>query len=130
SAQRGARPAFVGLVNYRAMVADVDFWRAMGTAVLYFVVTSGAKLAVGIALALLLASPSRGRTLAFLAVFLPWAYPGGVTVVAWFWMLNPPLITSYSIPMGNVKHAVDGALGAGAWAFASVILFNIWRGGS
>src|SRR5439155_2904740 len=87
SAQRGTRPAFVGLVNYRAMVADVDFWRAMGTTVLYFVVTSGAKLAVGIALALLLASPSRGRALAFLAVFLPWVYPGGVSAVAWFWML-------------------------------------------
>jgi len=66
----------------------------------------------------------------FLAVFLPWAYPGGVTVVAWYWMLNPPLITSYSLIAGNIKHAVDGAFGPGAWAFASVALFNIWRGGS
>src|SRR5256885_12919381 len=45
-------------------------------------------------------------------------------------MLNPPLITSYSVLMGNVKHAVDGVLGAGAWAFLSVMLFNVWRGGS
>src|SRR4029453_17494492 len=66
----------------------------------------------------------------FLAVFLPWAYPGGVTVVAWYWMLNPPLITSYSLIVGNLKHTVDGVLGAGAYAFLSVILFNIWRGSS
>src|SRR3989441_3843976 len=45
-------------------------------------------------------------------------------------MLNPPLITSYSVAMGSLKHAVDGLWGAGAYAFASVALFNIWRGGS
>jgi multiple sugar transport system permease protein len=63
-------------------------------------------------------------------VFLPWAYPGGVSVVAWFWILNPPLVTSYAVLMGNLKHAVDGVLGSGAYAFVSVMLFNIWRGGS
>src|SRR5205807_2883730 len=61
---------------------------------------------------------------------LPWAYPGGVTVVAWYWMLNPPLITSYSLAAGHLKQAVDGAFGSGAWAFGSVALFNVWRGGS
>jgi ABC-type sugar transport system permease subunit len=29
-----------------------------------------------------------------------------------------------------MKHAVDSALGGGAWAFLSVTLFNIWRGSS
>jgi ABC-type sugar transport system permease subunit len=81
-------------------------------------------------LALLLARPSRWRAVVFLAVFLPWAYPGGVSVIAWFWMLNPPLITSYSVAAGNLKHAVDAAFGSGASAFLSVILFNIWRGAS
>jgi ABC-type sugar transport system permease subunit len=81
-------------------------------------------------MALALATPSRGRALAFLAVFLPWAYPGGVTVIAWFWMLNPPLTTSYSVFAGTLKHAVDDLLGSGAYAFLSVVLFNVWRGGS
>ena len=53
-------------------------------------------------MALLLSRPSRWRGVVFLAVFLPWAYPGGVTVVAWYWMLNPPLITSYSLFAGNL----------------------------
>jgi ABC-type sugar transport system permease subunit len=53
-----------------------------------------------------------------------------VSVIAWFWMLNPPLITSYSVLAGTLKYAVDGALGGGAYAFLSVMLFNIWRGGS
>jgi len=122
--------AFVGLANYRTMLADPMFWRALAVTVVYFAVTTGAKLALGLGMALLLARPSRLRGVVFLAVFLPWAYPGGVTVVAWFWMLNPPLITSYSLLAGNLKHAVDGVFGLGAWAFLSVALFNVWRGSS
>jgi ABC-type sugar transport system permease subunit len=120
----------VGLVNYRAMVAEPFFWQALATTIGYLLVTTVAKLGLGLAMAVLLLRPSRWRGVVFLAVFLPWAYPGGVTVVAWYWMLNPPLITSYSLVAGNLKHAVDGVLGAGAYAFLSVILFNIWRGSS
>jgi multiple sugar transport system permease protein len=123
-------PAFVGLENYRRLAGDPDFWRAVLTTVGYFVVTTAAKLALGVGLALLLVRPSRGRALVFLAVFLPWAYPGGVSVIGWYWMLNPPITTAYSAAMGAVKHAVDGALGTGAYAFGSVMLFNVWRGGS
>jgi multiple sugar transport system permease protein len=122
--------AFVGLANYARLAKDVDFWSALLTTVLYFAVTTAAKLVLGVALALLLARPGRGRALVFLAVFLPWAYPGGVSVIGWFWLLNPPITTSYSTFMGGIKYAVDGALGTGAWAFTSVALFNIWRGSS
>jgi multiple sugar transport system permease protein len=122
--------AFVGLANYARLATDVDFWSALLTTVLYFAVTTAAKLVLGVALALLLAWPGRGRALVFLAVFLPWAYPGGVSVIGWYWMLNPPITTSYSTFMGGIKYAVDGVLGTGAWAFTSVALFNIWRGSS
>jgi ABC-type sugar transport system permease subunit len=122
--------AFVGLANYARLANDVDFWSALLTTVLYFAVTTAAKLVLGVALALLLARPGGGRALVFLAVFLPWAYPGGVSVIGWFWLLNPPITTSYSTFMGGIKYAVDGALGTGAWAFTSVALFNIWRGSS
>ena len=123
-------PVFVGLANYGRLLGDTWFWKALATTLGYLAVTTTAKLVLGVGMALLLARPSRLRALVFLAVFLPWAYPGGITVIAWYWMLNPPLITSYSVLMGNVKHAVDGVLGAGAWAFLSVVLFNVWRGGS
>lgn len=106
--------AFVGVANYRTMLAESLFWRATLTTVAYFALTTAAKVALGVAMALLLARPSRGRALVFVAVFLPWAYPGGVAVIAWYWMLNPPVVTSYSILMGTVKHAVDDVLGGGA----------------
>ncbi len=123
-------PTFVGLANYQRMLEDRDFWRGLVTTVLYFGVTTVAKLALGIGMALLLARPWRGRALVFLAVFLPWAYPGGVAVIAWYWILNPPITTSYAAFFGGMKYALDGVLSGGAYAFASVMLFNIWRGGS
>jgi multiple sugar transport system permease protein len=121
---------FVGLVNYRRLLADPEFWRAAFVTVGYAVVTSVAKLALGLGFALLLARPFRGRTLVFLAIFLPWAYPAGVSVIGWYWTLNPPTTTAYAPFMGHLKFTVDSVFGSGAWAFISVILFNIWRGSS
>lgn len=125
---RGA--SFVGLENYRRQLASPGFWWAATITVLYAVLTSAAKLGLGLAFALLLARPFRGRALAFLALFLPWAYPASVSVIGWYWTLSPPVATSYAPFMGHVKFAVDSALGNGAWAFASVILCNVWRGSS
>lgn len=123
-------PAFVGLKNYLRLFADAEFWWAGTVTVVYAAVTSAAKLILGVAFALLLARPFRGRALVFLAIFLPWAYPGSVSFIGWYWTLSPPITTSYSVFMGNIKYAVDGAFGSGAWAFVSVVLFNIWRGSS
>ncbi|PYN85041.1 MAG: hypothetical protein DMD87_25200 [Candidatus Rokuibacteriota bacterium] len=121
---------FVGLANYRRLLADATFWQAALVTVVYAAVTSAGKLALGLGFALLLARPFRGRALVFLAIFLPWAYPAGVSVIGWYWTLNPPTITAYAPFMGQLKYAVDGTFGIGAWAFASVMLFNIWRGSS
>ncbi len=122
--------AYVGLANYRRLLAGADFWQAAFVTVGYAVFTSVAKLALGLGFALLLARPFPGRVFVFLAIFLPWAYPAGVSVIGWFWTLNPPTTTAYAPFMGHLKYVVDGAFGSGAWAFFSVILFNIWRGSS
>ncbi|HXJ81923.1 MAG TPA: sugar ABC transporter permease [Candidatus Methylomirabilis sp.] len=127
--QEGAT-RFVGLTNYRQQLADPQFWQAATVTIVYAAVTSVAKLGLGLGFALLLARPFRGRALVFLAIFLPWAYPASVSVIGWFWTLNPPLSTAYAPLMGQLKFAVDGVLGDGAWAFISVTLFNIWRGSS
>lgn len=127
---KGGPAEFVGLDNYRRLLADPGFWRATAITVVFGAVTSLVKVALGIGFALLLARPFRGRALVFLAVFLPWAYPASVSVMGWYWTLSPPITTSYSVFMGTLKYVVDGAFGSGAWAFLSVTLFNVWRGSS
>jgi len=127
--QEGAT-AFVGLENYRRQLENPDFWMAATVTIVYTVVTSVAKLALGLGFALLLARPFRGRSIVFLAIFLPSASPASVSVIGWYWTLNPPIATAYSVFMGNLKYATDSVFGGGAWAFLSVTLFNIWRGSS
>ena len=122
--------AFVGAQNYSRQLEDPAFWRTAVVTVVYAVVTVAAKLALGLGFALLLARPFRGRTLVFLAIFLPWAYPASVSVMGWYWTLNPPVPTAYAAFLGQVKYVVDGALGGGAWVFVTATLFNIWRGSS
>jgi multiple sugar transport system permease protein len=121
---------FVGLDNYRRLAGDPQFWWAATVTVVFAVVTSAIKLAVGVGFAMLLARPFRGRALVFLAIFLPWAYPASVSVIGWYWTLSPPIPTAYSAFMSSMKATVDAALGSGAWAFLSVTLFNVWRGSS
>src|SRR2546427_12516382 len=122
--------AFVGIENYRRLLGEAEFWRAAAVTVVYAAVTSVAKLALGLGFALLLARPFRGRAFVFLAIFLPWAYPAGVSVIGWYWTLNPPTVTAYAPFMGQLKFFVGSALRGGAWAFVSVMPFNIWRGRS
>ncbi len=123
-------PAFVGLDNYREQLGDPEFWRA---AVVTLRLRCGDQRGQARDRRRLRADAGAaipGRALVFLAIFLPWAYPASVSVIGWFWTLNPPITTSYAVFMGTLKHAVDSEFGGGAWAFFSVTLFNIWRGSS
>jgi multiple sugar transport system permease protein len=121
---------FVGAENYRRLAEDPTYWKAALVTVVHAVITTVIKLVLGMGFALLLARPFRGRTLVFMAIFLPWAYPASVSVIGWYWTLSPPVTTASSAVLGGWKWTVDAAFGSGAWSFLSVTLFNIWRGSS
>jgi len=121
---------FIGLANYAELLKEPAFWRATADTLAYLVLTTFFKLAVGVAMALVLARPFPGRVIAFLAAFLPWAYPAGLGAVGWYWFIVPPLHTSYSELFGNLQYYMDSHLGPGTWGFIALVAFNIWRGGS
>jgi multiple sugar transport system permease protein len=121
---------FVGLRNYAEFLQSPAFWLAATNTAGYIAVTTVLKLAVGIAMALVLHRPFPGRPLVYLAAFLPWAYPAGVGIISWYWYMTPPLHTAYGPFMVDLRLFFDSHVGDGAWGFLSLILFNIWRGGS
>jgi multiple sugar transport system permease protein len=122
--------AFVGLANYSAILQDPAYWRGAANTMGYLVATTVLKLGLGVGVALLLARPFPGRAFVFLLAFLPWAYPGGLGLVGWYWFIIPPLHTAYSLAMSNLRFAFDAWFGIGAWRFLSLVIFNVWRGGS
>jgi ABC-type sugar transport system permease subunit len=121
---------FIGLRNYAELLGDPTFWRATVNTLGYLGVTAVLKMALGVGIALLLSRPFPGRPLVFIAVFLPWAYPGGLGAVGWWWFFTPPLRTAYSEAMSNLRYLFEQPLGIGAWGFLSLLAFNVWRGGS
>jgi len=122
--------AFVGLRNYADLVRDPAVWVGMRNTIVYIVLTGVLKLATGVVIAMALARPSCARPFVFLAAFLPWAYPASVALIGWYWFLIPPVHASYGPALAQLRFAVDGHLGDGAWGFLSLIALNVWRGGS
>ncbi len=121
---------FIGLRNYFEFLRSAAFWLAAANTAGYIAVTAVLKLVVGIAMALVLYRPFPGRPLVYLAAFLPWAYPAGAGIISWYWYMTPPLHTAYGPLMVDLRLFFDSHVGEGAWGFLSLILFNIWRGGS
>ena len=121
---------YVGLHNYFGLLRNAEFWQAADRTGGYIILTGALKLATGVVIALALARPFPGRPLVFLAAFLPWAYPAGVAVVGWYLFTTPPIHTVYSALMADLGLFFDSWLGAGTWGFLSLIVFNVWRGGS
>jgi len=62
---------FIGLDNYRRALHDDVFWRSVRNTLFYVVVTVPGQMILGLAIALLLDSPLRGRTLYRTIYYIP-----------------------------------------------------------
>ena len=126
---QGSGP-FVGLANYRAMLTDPGFWEAARNTVLMIVPTAAVELVVGALTALLLWWRFPGRSIVFLAVFVPWAVPSSLAAFSWFWLLLPPFHTFYTQQAIQAKEWFEGIFGLGSGDVVSLAIMNVWRGSS
>ncbi|NAZ83321.1 ABC transporter permease subunit [Kineococcus sp. R8] len=116
---------FVGLGNYRALLADDVFWKAALNTVLLAVVSVPVSVGIGLGLALLLRDRLPGRGL-FRALFLaPYVISGVVVAMTGRWIFDENV--------GIVDRALTGlGLPAPAWqsdapaAAVSVVLVLLW----
>lgn len=119
-------PTFVGLDNFRTMLADPLFWKATLNTVYYVGVTVPLVVIVSLSMALLLNRKIRGIGLFRTIYFLPVVSSMVAVAVMWRWMLNPGygLVNAALATIG-----IDGPswLGESAWAMPSIILVSVWR---
>jgi len=85
---------------------------------------------VGALTALLLWWKFWGRSLVFLAVFVPWAFPTSFSAYAWYWLLLPPFQSFYTQHAIAVKFWFEDFFGIGAYGVVSIAIMNVWRGSS
>jgi multiple sugar transport system permease protein len=127
--QIGRPGIFIGLENYESLWNDSVFWLSVFNTILYTVVASIVKFALGLWLALILNERLPFKAFFRAIVLLPWVVPTVLSAIAFWWIYDAQFsIISWSlIRLNLIDHPIN-FLGDPTLARASVIAANIWRG--
>jgi len=80
---------FVGLSNYARMVGDAAAWKAFYNTVIWVIIGTISPVVIGLFLALLLWSGTRGSLFFRTVYFLPFILPLVVVAFVWQWIFHP-----------------------------------------
>ena len=119
---------FAGLDNYRTILDDENFFPSLWHTLTWTGLSVAGEYALGLASAVALAQPVRGRALFRGIVVVPWVIPIVIAGLNWTWMLNPDygVINFWLVKIGalNSSYYWLGQLNS---ALLTVTLVNIWR---
>jgi multiple sugar transport system permease protein len=120
---------WIGLENYIHLAQDPIARLALFNTVVYTIVASVIKFALGLWLALLLNEKVPFKTLFRSLVLLPWIVPTALSALAFWWLYNPQfsVFSWLLVKLGLISSYID-FLGTPWHARFSVIAMNIWRG--
>ncbi|GIH25064.1 sugar ABC transporter permease [Acrocarpospora phusangensis] len=118
-------PEFVGLDNYRAMLADDKFWNALRITAEYVVINIGTQTVLALAIAVLMDRLTRS-VLVRAAIVVPWLVPNVTVAIVTLFMLDHNV--------GFVNHILQvlgfepqSFYGDSDQAIATIALVNTWR---
>jgi multiple sugar transport system permease protein len=126
---------FVGLENYRRILLDADnplragLGHALRNTLLFTLVVSGASIALGLAVALLMNRPFPGRNLARTLLLLPWIVPSYVVGTLWgnMWQRDTGIV---NVVLVDWLHLLDEKPYwlMGPNSFWAIVIPTVWRG--
>ena len=130
SERRLNRPSqFVGLANYREILADPIFTKAVVNTAIWTLGTTLLQVILGFGVALLLNQQIAGRKFARSFALFPWVVPGVVAAIAWRFLLQPDFgaVNSFlrSIGLGRLAKVW---LSDPDLALPSAITLGVWKG--
>ena len=121
----GADPVFVGLANYRALIADTVFWRAAWNTFLVVNAVVYGELLLGLGLALLVSGWMPFRRVIIALLIAPYAINEVSAVAMWRFVLEPDIgMVSWAlvqIGIGQLDWSADPTD-----ALALAALLSIW----
>ncbi len=128
-ARLGRGGTFIGIENYEWLWDDSIFWLSVTNTLLYTVVASVIKFAVGLYLALLLNERMPFKAILRALVLIPFIVPTVLSAIAFWWLFDAQFsIISWSLKhLGLITENID-FLGQTWNARWSAIFANIWRG--
>jgi multiple sugar transport system permease protein len=125
------RPSqFVGFKNFVALWEADSFRQTFQNAFVFTGAAVGAKLVLGMALALLLNEQLWFKRMIRGAVLLPWVIPTALSTLGWWWMFNSlySVVNWTGIAVGLMDPPGPNWLGQKYYAMAAVVTVNVWRG--
>jgi len=125
------RPShFIGLTNFINLWDSDAFRQTFQNAFVFCGLAVGAKIVLGISLALLLNQQLWFKRMIRGAVLLPWVIPTALSTLGWSWMFNSlySVVNWTLLASGIIDPPGPNWLGQKYYAMAAVIIVNIWRG--
>src|SRR5579863_8610447 len=121
-------PHFIGLANYRFMLADSTFWQALGNTLWLTAVGVVLGLALSLGGALILNLPVRGQPLFRALVYLPSIVPVVVCGYLWRWLMNAQYgWVNYILSIFHIYQPLW--LEDPSWGKPAVLLVTLWTVG-
>ncbi len=133
-------PAFIGLGNYVAKLQSPAVWGSLGRTFYFTVVSLAVEVLFGLALALLLNAPLRGRWVFRTLIVIPWAIPTIVNAAMWRGIFNAQygslnalltqlgVIHNYLPWLGEPWRAMNLVIMADAWKTTPLVAFFLLAG--
>jgi ABC-type sugar transport system permease subunit len=124
----GSPGNFVGLANFRYVLGWPQFNAALVNTAVFTVSAVAIKFVLGMAVALVLNQPIRGRNFFRAFLLLPWVIPGFVVYLVWRWLYDPlsGLINYALLDLGLLAGPIP-FLSDRSTAMLSVIVAHSWR---
>lgn len=121
-------PPFVGLENYRLLLASDRFWAALGHTTIFTAGSVALELALGLGLALLVHRKIRGRGAVRAAVLVPWALPTVVSSLLWGWIYHDRYgLANHLVLTLGVLAEPRVWLGDPVLAMGAAIVADVWK---
>jgi multiple sugar transport system permease protein len=120
-------PVFVGLANFRTILATPEIVGSFVTTAVYVTLATAGTVLLGLAWALILNQPFRGRAALRAVTLIPWVLPSTVTAFVWGWIfnsrfgvLNAALMSVGAIPYPTAWLSTSGG------AMTAIVITKIW----
>lgn len=132
-------PMFIGLTNYREMLHDAVFWKALINTVVYALIAIPLGTALALLVAWLLSAPVRGQSAFRAMVFLPSLVPLVAAAMIWSWLFNGELglinnLVDWTLRPVNAVLGTDyrgpNWLGDADWVMPALIFMSLWSIGN
>ena len=121
----GRGNVFIGLENYKNMIADGQVWQSLLNTIIYTVIEVPFSIAIALVLAVLLNRKMKGRSIYRTIFFLPMVAAPAAVAMVWRWL--------YNSDFGLINHILNAiGLPSVNWisnpniALVSVAIVGIW----